>query len=161
MSGRLRRSVAIVVSVAAIAAAVWFVRAPVARFLARRHFSEAERMLARDEDRSAATELALTLEGDPLHRRARRLLGELYLRHGRIESAFLELQSYTEAFPEDPEGWSDLAEVRMHASQPEQAEAAMTEAVDRAPGRADARVRGGKSQPQLGGGRSLGGPGEQ
>ncbi len=141
MSGRLRRSVAIVVSVAAIAAAVWFVRAPVARFLARRHFSEAERMLARDEDRSAATELALTLEGDPLHRRARRLLGELYLRHGRIESAFLELQSYTEAFPEDPEGWSDLAEVRMHASQPEQAEAAMTEAVDRAPGRADLRLR--------------------
>jgi tetratricopeptide (TPR) repeat protein len=141
MSGRLRRSVAIVVSVAAIAAAVWFVRAPVARFLARRHFSEAERMLARGEDRSAASELALTLEGDPLHRRARRLLGELYLRSGQIERAFLELQSYTDAFPQDPEGWSDLAEVRVHASQPEQAEAALTSAVDRAPESVDLRLR--------------------
>jgi len=141
MSGRLRRSLAIVVSVAAAAAAVWFVRAPLARSLARRQFSRAERMLARGEDGNAVAELALALEGDPLHQRARRLLGELYLRGGQLERAFLELQSYTDAFPEDPEGWSDLAEVRLHASQLEQAEAAMTDAVDRAPERADLRLR--------------------
>jgi cellulose synthase operon protein C len=141
MSGSLRRSVAIVVSVAAGAAAVWFVRAPVARSLARRHFSKAERMLATGETRAAASELAQALQGDPLHRRARRSLAELYLREQQIERAFLELQSYTDAFPEDPEGWSDLAEVRLHASQLEQAEAALTDAVDRAPERADLRLR--------------------
>jgi len=98
-------------------------------------------MLAQGEERSATSELALTLEGDPLHQRARRRLGELYLRGGQIERAFLELQSYTDAFPEDPEGWSDLADVRLRATQPQQAEAATTNAVDRAPERADLRLR--------------------
>ncbi len=138
---RARWAVAILASVAAAAAGAWFARAPVARSLARRHFSKAERMLAQGEERSAASELALTLDGDPLHQRARRLLGELHLRDHQIERAFLELQSYTDAFPEDPEGWSDLAEVRLHASQLEQAEAALTNAVDRAQERADLRLR--------------------
>jgi len=113
----------------------------VARSLARRHFSKAERMLAQGEERGATSELALTLEGDPLHQGARRLLGELYLRGRQIERAFIELQSYTDAFPDDPEGWSDLAEVRLHASQLQQAEAAMTNAVERARERADLRLR--------------------
>jgi predicted Zn-dependent protease len=98
-------------------------------------------MLARGEERDATAELGSAVEDDPLHQGARRLLGELYLRGHQVERAFLELQSYTDAFPDDPEGWSDLAEVRLQASQPEQAEAALTSAVERAPERADLRLR--------------------
>ncbi len=98
-------------------------------------------MLARGEEKNATTELASALEDDPLHQRARRLLGALYLRGHQVERAFLELQSYTDAFPADPEGWSDFAEVRLQGSQIEQAEAAMSNAVERAPERVDLRLR--------------------
>jgi len=134
--GRARALVAVVV-IAGLAAAGWESRGSVWRYLARRHFSRAEQMLAAGDEALAASELGFALESDPLHPAARRLLGELQLRQHRLEDAFLCLQSYTDAFPDDPEGWSALAEVRQQASQPDEAEAALTNAVGRAPDRAD------------------------
>jgi Flp pilus assembly protein TadD len=147
---RRRWPVIVAIAVVVAAAGSWSLRASVARSLARHHVSRAERMLASGDDGSATVELEVAVEEDPLQRDARRLLGELHLRHNRLEHAFLELQSYAEAFPEDPHGWSDLAEVRLRASQPEQAEAALTDALDRARGRDDLRQRRAKLRLGLG-----------
>jgi predicted Zn-dependent protease len=113
----------------------------VARYLARRHVSRAERLLAAGDEGTAASELIFALESDPLHPAARRLLCELNLRRHSFEEAFLCLQSYTDAFPNDPAGWSDLAEVRLQAAQLDEAEAALTNAIDRAPDRVDLLLR--------------------
>src|SRR6202171_1466429 len=134
--GRARALVAVVV-IAGLAAAGWESRGTVWRSLPPRHCSRAEQMLAAGDEALAASELGFALESDPLHPAARRLLGELQLRQHRLEDAFLCLQSYTDAFPDDPEGWSALAEGRQQASQPDEAEAALTNAVGRAPDRAD------------------------
>ena len=107
-------------------------------------------MIAEGNERGAAAELASALESDPLQPGARRRLGELHLRRHDLEAAFLELQASTDAFPDDVEGWSDLAEVRLQASQPEQAEAALTNAVDLAPQREDLRLRRAELRFQIG-----------
>ena len=139
---RARWRVAFALAALALATAGAFsARAPVARYLAQRHFAGAAPLLARGDERGAAAELELALEGNPLQPAARRQLGELHLRRHHLESAFLDLQASTDAFPDDPQGWSDLAEARLQASQPEQAEAALTNAVDAAPGRSDLRLR--------------------
>lgn len=122
---------------AGLAGAGWAARAPLSRYLARRHFSRAEQMLSAKDEGAAAAELTLSLERDPLHPAARRLLCELYLRRHELEESFLCLQSYTDAFPDDPQGWSDIAEVRLQASQPQEAEAALTNALGLAPDRLD------------------------
>jgi len=133
-----------------VAGGVWSSREMVARLMARRHVVRAEQMIASGDDVSAANELDAAVMEDPLHRRAQRLLGELYLRRHRLERAFLALQSYTDAFPEDADGWSDLAEVRVQASQPEPAEAALTKAIDRESGRVDLRQRRAELRFRLG-----------
>ena len=125
----------------AVAAAAWFARTPAMRLLARHHLSRAEKMLAAADPTGAASELTAALGADPLQGRARLLLGELYLRRSDVERAFLELQAYTDAFPDDADGWADLAQVRLLASQPLQAEAAIERAVGCSPGRADLRLR--------------------
>ena len=151
-AARVRWPVAIALAAIALAAgAAFFARAPVARYLAQRHFSRAGRLIAAGDEQGAASELALTLEADPLTPSAQRLLGELHLRRHELERAFLDLQSYTDAFPDDPEGWADLAEVRLQAAQPEQAEAAITNAVDRAPERKDLRLRRAELRLRIGG----------
>ncbi len=94
-------------------------------------------MLAAGDEGTAASELTFALENDPLHPSAQRLLGELHLRRHEFEEAFLCLQSHADAFPDDEEGWSDLAELRLQTSQLEEAEAALTSAVGRAPDRVD------------------------
>lgn len=150
---RTRWSIAIAIFAAIIAAgaAGWrFGRVPAARLIAQRHLSRAERMLATGDDPRAASELVLALEAAPLQPPAQRLLGELHLRGHQLEQAFLELQSYADAFPDDAEGWSDLAGVRMQAAQPEQAEAAITNAVELAPERTDLRLRRSALRLQIG-----------
>ena len=134
---------------AVLAAGVAFalLRAPLARTLALRHFSQA---IAARDDSSARAALRATLDLDPLHPSARRLLAELYLRERLVGEAFLELQAQVDAFPGDSAAFIGLAEARSQASQFAPAEAALNSALDLMPDRTDLRRRRAELRALLG-----------
>src|SRR5438270_5179090 len=77
-------------------------------------------------------------------------LAAVELSQDRIEAAFLHLLAYTEMFPEDAEGWIALADVRAKAAQPQEAEAALTQALQLAPQREHLRTRRASLRSRIG-----------
>src|SRR3954469_5129942 len=128
-----------VLAVTALGAAGFFLRGPVERYRTDRRFARAQQLLAGGQDLAAATELEAALARDPAHRAARLALAAVELRRNRVEHAFLQLDAYTELAPEDAEGWMRLGDLRSRAGQVEEAEAALTQALEIEPGRVDAR----------------------
>src|SRR5207245_5849445 len=83
---------------------------------------------------------------------AHQLLGlaAVELAQDRIEPAFLHLLAHTEMFPEDADGWIALADVRAKAAQPQEAEAALTQALQLAPQREHLRTRRASLRSRIG-----------
>ena len=77
-------------------------------------------------------------------------LAAVELAQDRIEPAFLHLLAYTEMFPEDADGWIALADVRAKAAQPQEAEAALTQALQLAPQREHLRTRRASLRSRIG-----------
>jgi tetratricopeptide (TPR) repeat protein len=77
-------------------------------------------------------------------------LARVELSRDRIEPAFLHLLAYTEAFPDDVAGWVALADVRAKAGQPQEEEAALTQAVQLDPGRDRLRTRRASVRSRIG-----------
>lgn len=127
--GRWRRIALAGVGLALAGAAIFGSSGVVRRTWTRRYFARAQQMLASGQDEAAAADLATVLERDPFHLQARLALAELELKRNRIEHAFLQFDAYTELAPQAAEGWLGLAEVRTRAGQPEEAEAALGQAM--------------------------------
>jgi tetratricopeptide (TPR) repeat protein len=77
-------------------------------------------------------------------------LAAVELSQDRIEPAFLHLLAYTEMFPEDADGWIALADLRAKAAQPQEAEAALTQALELAPQREHLRTRRASLRSRIG-----------
>jgi tetratricopeptide (TPR) repeat protein len=126
---------------AAVAAVVYGAWRPVSRYRTRRLFAHAEQLVRSGHAAAAAAELRQVLQRDPLHREARRTLAQLEVREEHVESAFLHLLSYTEMFPDDADGWVALGDLREKAAQVQEAEAALTQALELDPQRERLRSR--------------------
>jgi tetratricopeptide (TPR) repeat protein len=109
-------------------------------FLAERELTRARHLLAAGQPVEAEAALREALRWNPAFGQARGLLGERELQHGRLEHAFLEFQSLTELQPKNADGWSGLAQVRINAAQPEEAEAALDHVLELAPNQGGART---------------------
>src|SRR5205085_1761310 len=72
------------------------------------------------------------------------------LSRDRIEPAFLHLLAYTETFPDDADGWIALADLRTKAAQPQEAEAALTQALQLDPEREHLRTRRARLRSRIG-----------
>jgi predicted Zn-dependent protease len=149
---RLLRLGTALLCAAALAGGVLLLRRPAYDFLARRELAEAVHLLAADDSGQAwaEAELRKALGWNPRLGEARRLLGGLELRKGRLEHAFLEFQSLTELEPTNADGWLGLAEVRAQAAQPEEAEAALDEVLALAPTRPGVRTQRAELRYRLG-----------
>jgi len=74
----------------------------------------------------------------------------LELSQDRIEPAFLHLLAYTEMFPDDADGWIALADLRAKAAQFQEAEAALTQALQMDPRREHLRTRRASLRSRIG-----------
>src|SRR5438067_9387363 len=121
---RRRRTFAVAVLAAVgVAAAIYGSWQFVARYQTRRIFARAHQLLD-----VAAVELS----------------------QDRIEPAFLHLLTYTEMFPDDADGWIALADLRAKAAQLQEAEAALTQALQVAPQREHVRTRRASVRARIG-----------
>ncbi len=155
-SRRWRKLAAIGAGVLVAAAAIFALRRPAERWWTARLFARAQQMLASGRDAEALGELETVVRRDPGHHQARLALADLELRRGRVERAFLDLETYTEIAPEDVEGWIRLADLEEGAAQPAEAEAALTQGLRAAPAvaglhrrRAQLRLRFGRLRAAL------------
>ena len=99
----------------------------------------AEAALAAHETGRARDLFRAALRLRPDDAQARRKLAALELGLGNWELALLELQSVVEFHPEDPESFLAVAELKLQHGWLEAPEAALDDAIELAPGRADAR----------------------
>ena len=121
---RRRRTFAVAVLAAVgVAAAIYGSWQFVARYQTRRIFARAHQLLD-----VAAVELS----------------------QDRIEPAFLHLLAYTEMFPDDANGWIALADLRAKAAQFQEAEAALTQALQMDPRREHLRTRRASLRSRIG-----------
>lgn len=114
------------------------------------HLKRASADLARNQPRQARSQFRAALRLQPGNPEARRRLAAMELGLGNWELALLELESVTEAQPEDPDGWMGLAGIMASRGWLEAPEAALDKAIEAAPERADAHALRGKLRFRLG-----------
>ena len=130
----------VLLAVAALATAVFLARGPVDRWLARGDLERARGAIAAQRVDDAASALAAALRRNPRLGSARQALGELELRRGRLEEAFLQFQALSDMEPENPVGWDGLAQVRTAAGQQDAALSALDVLLGLAPDLAQRRI---------------------
>lgn len=114
------------------------------------HLRRGKADLAAGRIDAARTEFRTASKLKPGDAEARRELAALELSQDKWELAYLELQSLTEMHPEDPEAWLGLADLMMKSGWLEAPEAALDQAIEAAPERADAHERRGGIRFKLG-----------
>jgi tetratricopeptide (TPR) repeat protein len=140
----LRGWVALCIMLAVLVSAPWIFHS---RFVDERRaalsLKRAEAHMVAHELDEARRDFRAALRLQPGTASARRQLAMLELSLGDWELAFLEFQSLTEMHPEDPNGWVGLADVMSKSGLLSEPEAALDNAIDADPRRADARrIRG-------------------
>ena len=130
----------VLLAVAALATAVFLARGPVDRWLARGDLERARGAIAAQRGDDAASALAAALRRNPRLGSARQALGDLELRRGRLEEAFLQFQALSDMEPENPVGWDGLAQVRTAAGQQDAALSALDVLFGLAPDLAQRRI---------------------
>ena len=122
--------VVVAAAVAAIAAAFFLFRPRLARLRESQMVVDVRQELAagsRDRARAGLIEALDLVPGDA---EARRMLAQLELDEKRLEPAFLHFQALSELQPGNTQAWLGLSRVRIAADQAEEAEAALSRAID-------------------------------
>lgn len=114
------------------------------------HLERARTELASSGFRRARAEFRAALRLQPGNREARERLAKMESGLGNWELALLEYQSLTESHPDDPDAWMGLAGIMAKRGWLESPEAALDNAIELAPHRADAHSLRGDIRFRLG-----------